>query len=214
MKLSDQLVALGGIFAVVIVGFAIFFWLAPTPGTVQTFTQDRMVKPDSAMTGSTTAKVTLVEWGDFECPACGVLEPVIQQILTAYGKNPDFNFVFRNFPLPQHAHARPAAEASQAAGAQGHFWEMYSLLYENQKDWVDNAQYRTVFDSYAKSLKLDLAKFDAALDAGTYAPLIDRDYQEAGALRLTHTPTLFLNGVEQTDTSLIALTKAIDAALK
>ncbi len=214
MKLSDQLIALGGIFIVIIIGFAIFFWLSPTSGTATSFTQEQMVQPDSAMTGTTTAKVTLVEWGDFECPACGLLEPVMKQIITTYGKNPQFNFVFRNFPLPQHKNARPAAEAAQAAGAQGHFWDMYALLYENQKDWVDSTDPRALFDSYAKSIGLNLTKFDAALDAGTYASLVNRDYQEAGVLALNHTPTVFLNGVEQTDSSLAALTKAIDAALK
>lgn len=214
MKLTDQLIALGGIFVVVILGFTLFFWLSPEPGTVQTFDQDLMVRPDSAMTGTTTAKVTMVEWGDFECPACASIEPMLKQIIATYGKNPEFNFVFRNFPLPQHKSSRPAAEAAEAAGAQGRYWDMYALLYENQKEWVGSANPRALFDSYAKSMELDLAAFGAALDTHTYASRIARDSQDASMLRLNHTPTLFLNGVEQKNLTLPMLTAAIDAALK
>ena len=214
MKLPDQLIALGGIFVVVILGFALFFWLSPEPGTVPTFTQEQMVRPDSAMTGAPAAKVTMVEWGDFECPACAAVEPILKQIIATYGKNPDFNFVFRNFPLPQHKDSRPAAEAAGAAGAQGRYWDMYALLYEHQKEWVGNTNPRSFFDSYAKSMGLDLIAFSAALDKRTYAPLIERDLQDASMLRLNHTPTIFINGVEQKNLTLPALTKAIDAALQ
>lgn len=214
MKLADQLIALGGIFVVVTLGFILFFWLSPRTGTAPTFTQEQMVRSDSAMTGTTTAKVTLVEWGDFQCPACASTEPTLKQIIATYGKNPDFNFVFRNFTLPQHANARPAAEAAEAAGAQGHYWDMYTLLYDNQKEWVASGNPRALFDSYAKSIGLDLATFGAALDNHTYASRIARDYQDVGTLGLNHTPTLFLNGVEQKNLTLPALTAAIDTALK
>lgn len=214
MKLTDQLIALGGIFVVVILGFALFFWLSPTKGTVQTFTQEQMVRPDSNMTGTTTAKVTMVEWGDFECPACASMEPIFKQIIATYGKNPDFNFVFRNFPLPQHKNSRPAAEAAEAAGAQGHYWDMYTLLYENQAEWVKSTDPRASFETYAKSLGLDLVAFNTAIDAKTYAPLVARDYQDANSLGINHTPTVFLNGVEQKDTTFSSLSKAINAALQ
>lgn len=217
MKLSDQLIALGGIFIVVIFGFGLFFWLSPSGGTItktQTFTNAQLVNADSIMTGSTTAKVTMVEWGDFECPFCGQVEPILKQVIATYGGNPNFNFVFRNFPLSQHANARPAAEAAEAARAQGQFWGMYALLYEHQSEWSGLANPRRSFDSYAKSLGLDMTKFDTALNAGTYGPVVAADYQTATTLGLNHTPTIFLNGVEQTDMQLSSLTKAIDAALK
>lgn len=214
MKLTDQLTALGGIFGIVIIGFALFFWLAPASGTVETFSYDQMVRQDSAMTGTSTAKVTMVEWGDFECPACASVAPILKQVIATYGENPEFNFVFRNFPLSQHKNARPAAEAAEAAGAQGRYWDMYSLLYERQSEWAKSANPRASFDTYAKSLGLDLAAFGTALDTHAYASLVARDAQDAVALRLTHTPTIFINGVEQKDVTLSALTKAIDAALK
>ncbi len=214
MKLTDQLIALAGIFVVVILGFVLFFWLSPEPGAVQTTAQEQMVRPDSAMTGTTTAKVTMVEWGDFECPACAAIEPVLKQIIATYGGNPEFNFVFRNFPLPQHKHSRSAAEAAEAAGAEGRYWDMHTLLYENQKEWVNSENPRVLFDSYAKSIGLDLTAFGAALDTHAYASRITRDFQDASTLRLNRTPTIFLNGVEQKNLTLSALTKAIDAALK
>lgn len=214
MKLSDQLIALGVIFIVVILGFGLFFWLSPKTGdAVQAFSNDQMIRPDSAMTGSMTAKVTLVKWGDFECPSCAAIEPILKQVIATYGKNPEFNFVFRNYPLPRHTKARLAAEAAEAAGAQGRYWDMNTLLYERQKEWVSSADPRASFDTYAKSLGLDLAVFKEALDKKTYAPRVTRDYQDAGTLGLKYTPTIFLNGVEQKNITLSSLTEAISTAL-
>src|SRR5579863_4807913 len=79
------------------------------------------------------SKVTLVEFGDFQCPACGAEYPIVTQLLQTY--NAKINFVFRNFPLPQHQNAQAAAETAEAAGAQGKFFEMYNMLYTNQNTW-------------------------------------------------------------------------------
>jgi protein-disulfide isomerase len=217
MERSEQFIALGVIAGIVIVGFALFFWLAPSstaPTQTKTVAAGDLVSQNSPMTGTSTAKVTLVEWGDFECPFCGAEAPIIKQLIATYGSNPNFNFVFRNFPLPQHKNAPAAAEAALAAGAQGKYWQMYEQLYANQKDWVDLANPRTAFDGYAKALGLDLVKFDRELDAHTYAPIVQADLAQATQLHLNHTPTLFLNGVEQTDVSLTALTQKINTALQ
>lgn len=218
MDRSTQVIALVVIAAVCVLGLVLVFWFGSRSATPAhqpaTFTKDQLVTAGSPMTGSASAKVTLVEWGDYECPFCGQEEPVVKQLIATYGKNPDFNFVFRNFPLPQHANARAAAEAAEAAGAQGKYWPMYEALYEHQNDWVNASNPRSFFDTYAKNIGLDVATFDKALDAHTYKPLVDADATAALNLGLDHTPTLFLNGAEQTDVSLTGLTKAIDTALK
>src|SRR5438552_3274427 len=92
----------------------------------------KLVRDNSHMTSKLNAKVTVVEFGDYQCPACGYAYPILKQVLEdQYKDNPDVNFVFRNFPLPQHANAPAAAEAAEAAGAQGKYWFMHDLLYEH-----------------------------------------------------------------------------------
>jgi len=139
------------------------------------------------------AKVTLVEFGDFQCPACGAEYPIVTQLLQAYkGK---INFVFRNFPLPQHQNAQAAAEASEAAGAQGKFFEMYSLLYANQSNWSDSTNALEVFSRYAKTLQLDMNKFTSDVKGNKYASKIQNDVNDGFAVGVNATPTFFLNGV-------------------
>src|SRR5580692_3975015 len=115
-----------------------------------------LVHPDSAEINN-HSKVTLVEFGDFECPACGAEYPVVTQILQNYkGK---INYVFRNFPLPQHANAPEAAEAAEAAKAQGNFFGMFNLLYENQNTWANLTDPTSYFVTYAKALHLNVKQF-------------------------------------------------------
>ena len=115
--------------------------------------------------GSTTAPVTLIEYGDFQCPACGEYAPVIEQLYNAASSS--LRVVFRNFPLPRHANAMIAAEAAQAAAIQGRFWDMYRLLYAGQTDWQDqsDADARTTFAGYASQLGLNKAQFLSDIDS-------------------------------------------------
>lgn len=216
MSRNNQLVIVGVMLAVILAGFGIFIALAPkgAPATpAKTFSASDLVAPGSAMTGKPGAAVTLVEWGDFECPFCGAEAPALEQIIATYGSNPNFNFVFRNFPLPQHANARIGAEAAAAAGAQGKFWQMYQQLYAHQDQWTQTAAPMKFFDQYADAIGLDRARFDAALTARTYAPAVEADYQQAMKLGLDHTPSIFLNGTEVQAADLAALIRQIDATL-
>jgi protein-disulfide isomerase len=139
------------------------------------------------------SKVTLVEFGDFECPACGAEYPIVTQLLQTY--NGKINFVFRNFPLPQHQNAQAAAETAEAAGAQGKFFEMYNLLYENQNTWGESTNPTQYFTQYAKSLHLDMKKFTADVNGKKYASKIQGDINDGYAVSVNATPTFFLNGV-------------------
>src|SRR3954465_799668 len=116
--------------------------------------------------GPDNASITLVEYGDYECPYCGQAYPIIKQIQDYFGDN--LRFVFRNFPLSQvHPHAQRAAEAAEEAGAQNKFWKMHDYLYEHQQALDDNH-----LEKYAKIIELDLVKFDKDMKNHIHVPKI------------------------------------------
>jgi len=147
------------------------------------------VGPRDHILGSPTAAVTLVEYGDFECPYCGAAYPIVKQIQQNLGEQ--LCFVFRHFPLTQiHPHAERAAEAAEAAGAQGRFWEMHDLLFENQQSLDDRSLLR-----FAKVLKLDIERFAYELVEGTYLERVREDFMSGVRSGVNGTPTFFINGV-------------------
>ena len=160
-------------------------------------TKDQLIRPTSHSTVNPNAKVNIVEFGDFQCPACAVAFPIVEQLLALYKDNPQVNFVSRNFPLPQHQYALLTAEAAEAAGAQGKYWEMYRLLYANQDDWVNSTDTMSVLVGYATQLKLDVNKFKAEVSANKYSGVIEQDKQDGLALGINSTPTFFINGVRE-----------------
>ncbi len=185
------------IIAVSILILAGVFFLA-AKSSQQTTTQadpNLLVRDASHMTGQKGAKVTVVEFGDYQCPACGYAHPIVQQVLAAYKSNPNFNFVFRNFPLSQHQNALPAAEAAEAAAVQGKFWEMHDKLYENQDKWSDLSNPTDVFVSYAQQLGLDIDKFKTAITAKQFAGIINQDQSDGNSLGVHATPTFYINGI-------------------
>jgi protein-disulfide isomerase len=143
---------------------------------------------DAPSQGPATAKVVVVEFGDFQCPYCGEEEPIVTQMLAAYAGR--IRFVFKEFPLAQHQYAELAAEAALAANAQGKFWPYHDMLYANQ-----DALARANLDAYAMTLGLDMTKFDDALDAGTFAPAVAADIAQGESLGVDGTPTFFVNGI-------------------
>jgi len=151
-----------------------------------------LVHPDSHEVNN-HSKVTLVEFGDFQCPACGAEYPIISQLLQNYGTK--INFVFRNFPLPQHQNAQQAAEVAEAAGAQGKFFEMYNMLYTNQSSWGETNNASKYFEQYAKALRLDMNKFDSDVKSNKYQAKIQKDVNDGYAVGVNATPTFYLNGV-------------------
>jgi Na+/H+ antiporter NhaA len=137
--------------------------------------------------GSAEAPVTVVEYGDLECPYCGRAEPVIRELLADFG---DVRYVWRHLPLSDvHPHAELAAQASEAAGAQGAFWEMHDQLLDHQADLRLPA-----LESYAEGLGLDLDRFREDLRRHTHAARIERDVDSADGSGVTGTPTFFVNG--------------------
>jgi protein-disulfide isomerase len=139
--------------------------------------------------GPATAPLTLLEYGDYECPFCGAAHVVLKQLLQIMGD--EVRLAFRNFPLAQiHPHAQLAAEAAEAAGLQGRFWEMHDLLFEHQ----DRLQMRDVI-GYAAALRLDLERFGIDLSQHTCAPRVREDFLSGIRSGVNGTPTFFINGV-------------------
>src|SRR5260370_13198315 len=119
-----------------------------------------IVKPGAEpphIRGSNKASVTLEEFGDFECTPCGLLSPVLEQLEKDYGER--LRVIFREFPLPMHKHALDAARAAEAAGLQGHFWEMHDMLYHNRFIWPASSDVRDNVNAYSETLKLDVERF-------------------------------------------------------
>lgn len=138
--------------------------------------------------GPHDASVVLVEYGDFECPYCGRAYPVVKAAQRALGD--DIRFAFRNFPLAEaHPHARKAAQAAEAAGAQGKFWEMHDMLFEHQ-DALESAD----LVAYAQALELDTVRFERELEAGTYEKRVREDFRSGVRSGVNGTPTFFVNG--------------------
>lgn len=138
--------------------------------------------------GSASAPVTLVEYGDYQCPYCGMAYPIVKSLQRALGNK--LRFVFRNFPLSDsHEFADHAAQTAEAAGAAGKFWEMHDTLYENQEQLSDRD-----LVTYAEQLGLDTTRLVRDLEEGTYAGRVREDFRSGVRSGVNGTPTFFVNG--------------------
>jgi protein-disulfide isomerase len=137
--------------------------------------------------GAPMARVTIVEFSDFECPYCGRATPIVERLLEEYPG--EVRLVFMNYPLPAHTHAMPAARAAVAAGLQGKFWEMHDLLFDHQTQLTDED-----LDRYAESIGLDMERFHADLRSPEVQASVDADRDLGHELDVDGTPTIFING--------------------
>jgi len=143
--------------------------------------------------GPTEAAVTLVEYGDYECPYCGATYPIIKEVQSRMGER--LRFVFRNFPITtSHPHAEQAAETAEAAATQGRFWQMHDLLYENQKRLRDPD-----LRDYAERLSLDVERFDKELAEHVHAARVREDFMSGVRSGVNGTPTFYINGTRHDD---------------
>lgn len=159
------------------------------------------VTADDHVAGATTAPAVLIEYSDFQCPACGAYYPITKSLQEKYGDK--LAVVYRNYPLTSlHQFAQLGAQAAEAASLQGKFWEMHDLLFENQSMWSKEANegaVKKVFSSYAEQLKLDTAKFNTDLTSTLVTNRVERDVQSGNAVGISGTPTFFLNGKQLTN---------------
>lgn len=161
---------------------------------------------DDPVRGDANAAVTIVEFTDFQCPACAAMHPVLDEVVKSYGTR--VRLVVRDFPLAMHANARKAAEAANAAHAQGKFFEYAALLFKRQ-DALDLPSLK----KYASELGLDRARFDVALDGGKYSAEVKHDMDDGQSYGIGSTPTIFVNGKMLKTLSSEGLRAAIDQAL-
>ncbi len=180
--------------AVLLVALGAGFWMLRSTRPQTSTTLPSGADSSSAPTpGSGRATVTLVEFGDYQCPPCGNLHPEIKKIKAEYGER--LRFVFHHLPLTSiHKNALAASLAATAAGLQNRFVEMHNLLYENQSAWSEEADPRPIFISYARRIGLDVDRFLRDLGGDKAKSLVASDLQVAQSLGVDSTPTLFING--------------------
>jgi protein-disulfide isomerase len=165
------------------------------------------VGPRDHILGSHQAPITLVEYGDYECSYCGAAYPIVKSLVRRLG--PDLCFAFRNFPLREvHAHAELAAESAEAAGAQGVFWEMHDLLFENQNDLTCGALVR-----YAATAVPDAMRWASDMQERRFSARVREDSATGSRSGVRGTPTFFINGVQHVGAfDEVTLLFAIEAA--
>src|SRR5438067_8958292 len=141
--------------------------------------------------GNPDAPVTLEEYGDFQCPPCGMFATFLGQLENEYDSR--LRVVFRNFPLSLHEHAREAALAAEAAGLQGHFWEMHDTLYREQAAWSKAPNARELFESYAGTIGLNVDQFKKDVESEKVRQRVESDHALGDSLGIKLTPTIFIN---------------------
>ena len=165
---------------------------APTPAPVRTGVPG--ADPPHTL-GPANAAVKIEEFGDFECPPCGLFHPILKQMYQEFGDK--VQITFREFPLvPPHQHAVAAASAAEAAGLQGKFWEMHGMIFEHQKEWKVAFDARPIFEGYAKEIGLDVERYKRDVQSDRVEQRIFLDGKRGHSLGVNSTPTVFLNGRE------------------
>jgi protein-disulfide isomerase len=166
-------------------GFMMFRSAQPQSPTTPT--------PAGGSVATSKGVVTIDEYGDYQCPPCGALHPIIKTLKGEYGDR--IQFAFHHFPLTQlHSHALEASSAAAAAGLQGKFWEMHNLLYENQSVWSEVGDFRPILLDFARKIGLDLQRFTRDIDGIQVLTVIQDDSTRGNLLGVNSTPTVFING--------------------
>ncbi len=194
-------ILIGSVLLIVVAAFALS---RPTPKVV--LPRETLMPVTAHVTGNSSASAYLVEFSDFQCPACGTFEPTVESLLAKYSDR--LAFSYRHFPLPQHSEGIPAALAAEAAGKQGKFWEMHNLLFKNQKSLSDS-----IYTSLAKELDLNLIAFEKDRKDSSISAIISADTDSGTAIGINATPTFFLNGVKLELAEPADLVTAVENAL-
>lgn len=167
---------------------------APTSQAQLAASAEQLVPNDAWTKGaSESARFTIVEFSDFQCPACAAAAPAVRTLVEQYPD--DVRLIYRHFPLRSiHQHAVTAAKAAEAAGAQGKFWEMHDALFAQQSEWSLKGNAQENMRAIAESLGLDMTQYDEALQSAAVAQRVTDDEDAAAALNLNSTPSFYLNG--------------------
>ncbi|MCR4334795.1 MAG: DsbA family protein [Patescibacteria group bacterium] len=142
--------------------------------------------------GNEKSAVTLVEYSDFQCPACGAYYPLVKKITEQFGDK--IYFAYRHFPLSQHQNAKLSSFVSEASGKQGKFFEMHDMIFDNQLAWSESNDAKKIFTEYAMKLGLDMEKFNADIESKEIIQKVDNDAISGVNSGVDSTPSFFLNG--------------------
>ena len=200
-----------GTIALVVLGMV---WLAKGGGQPKVYVPGvNEILSDDHVKGSADAKITLVEYSDFQCPACGVIYPTVKKIIDERGDK--VRVVYRNFPIPGHINGLPAAYAAGAAGLQGKFFEMADAIFTHQSEWsvLDSGALTKALDSYAQAIGLDMNKFHADMVSDVVKEKVKKDAQSGEKAGVNSTPSFFINGVKQELKSYDDLRTSVDKAI-
>lgn len=183
-----------GIITLALVVAASFIFGKQQPQQAQNSTdkvdEAKLLKDAKDTKGDPKAPIRIVEFGDYQCPACGAAYPITKAVVERNSSK--VYFVFRNFPLSVHPNSQISAKAAEAAALQGKFWEMHDVLYEKQNEWATSQNPKDLFDQYAKSIGLDQDKFNS--DINNVTGQVNSDYSLGNDVGVSSTPTFFING--------------------
>ena len=190
-RLKKLLIVAFGVFILVFAGFKTLRWITtPTPEIAGVGVE---VQETDWVEGKMSAPISLIEYSDFQCPACATYSPLVKKLLQEYPEN--LKVVYRHFPLVSiHKNALPAAKAAEAAGKQGKFWEMHDILFERQDDWTNEGHPKEKFIKYAKELELGEDIFLTDYESGEVEDKVKSHLNLSNQLGLNATPTFFING--------------------
>ena len=170
----------------------VVFWFGSSKPTTPT-NEILSVVSDDWVKGNKDAPITIVEYLDFECEACGAYYPVVKRLSEEY--KDEVKFVVRYFPLPGHKNSMTSALAVEAAGQQGKYWEMHNIVFENQRDWGEKQiPDPKIFENYARQIRLDMNQYEKDIISQEVKSRIERDRKSGQKLNLQGTPSFFLNG--------------------
>jgi len=201
MKHIHKILILAGILISLLLGFLIYLTPSPADNFV-TYEVDKGINP---VKGNPNAKITIIEFSDFLCPACLRAIPIIDEVLEKY----DANLYYRNFPLAMHENSFEVAIAAECANEQGNFWEYHDVLFNNQKK-SDNESLK----SHAINLGLNEKQFNECFESQKYKDEIEKDIADAKALGVSATPTFFINGKKVVGANQILIEEIIEREVK
>lgn len=206
-KESKIILAILAVVVVGVVGLVTFVNNASKQNLAEAM--ETLQREDSHTAG--TGSVQVVEFGDYQCPSCAQAHPITERLIKEYGDR--ITFVFRNFPLPMHRNALPAAKAAEAAAEQGKFWEMNAKLFEEQTTWGALADPESLFIEYASQLELDINQFKQDMESEAVQARISQDQSDGYNVNIQATPTFFVGGEQQRRFDYDTLKGAIEAKL-
>ncbi|KKQ45169.1 MAG: Peptidyl-prolyl cis-trans isomerase B [Candidatus Woesebacteria bacterium GW2011_GWA1_37_8] len=210
VNLKKLFITLFGCLVIGFFGFKVYKWAtAPVP-TVSGVSVE--AKDDDWIKGNKDASITLIEYSDFQCPACKTYAPMIKKLSEEYKDN--IKVVYRHYPLPQHKNAKAAAYGAEAAGKQGKFWEMHDLLFEKQEEWSNEGDITEKLSIFAESLGLNKDEWRADYESQEVKDAVNADVTLANMINLSSTPTFLLNGEKITIRNYEDIKSKVEEKLK